>query len=69
MMPKACTAKQQAGEKRHQYSSTFKAETLNMTEQPDNTKESVVKHLRIDQSQISRYLNNKIQITKDAADV
>ena len=38
-----------------------------MMEQPGNTHESVAEHFRIDQSQVSRYLKNKIQITKDAA--
>ena len=65
---KAWTAKQQAGKKRHQYSSTFKAETLNIMEQPNNTQESVGKHFQSNQSQVSKYLKNKIQIMKDAAD-
>ena len=39
-----------------------------MMEQLRNTQESVVKHFPIDQSQVSRYLKNKIQTTKDTAD-
>ena len=35
---KAPTAKQQPGKKRRQYSATFKAEVINMMEQPGNTK-------------------------------
>ena len=38
-----------------------------MMEQLGNTQESVVEHFRIDQSQVSRYLRNKIQIMKDEA--
>ena len=37
-------------------------------EQLRNTQESVVKHFPIDQSQVSRYLKNKIQTMKDTAD-
>ena len=39
-----------------------------MMEQLRNTQESVVKHFPIDQSQVSRYLKNKIQTMKDTAD-
>ena len=38
-----------------------------MKQQPSNTQESVTEHLQIDQIQVSRYLKNKIQITKDTA--
>ena len=65
---KAHAAKQQAGKKHHQYSAAFKVEVINMMEQLGNTQESVVEHFRIDQSQVSRYLKNKIQIMKDEAD-
>ena len=65
---KACAAKQQAGKKRHQYSTTYKEEVIDMMEQLDNSQESVAEHFRIDQSQVSRYLKNKIRILKDAAD-
>ena len=39
-----------------------------MMEQLRNTQESVVNHCPIDQSQVSRYLKNKIQTMKDTAD-
>ena len=39
-----------------------------MMEQLRNTQESVVKHFPIDQSQVSKYLKNKIQTMKDTAD-
>ena len=39
-----------------------------MMEQLRNTQESVVKHFPIDQSQVSRYLKNKIETMKDTAD-
>ena len=65
---KAPAAKQQAGKKCHQYSVDFKADVFNMMQQPSNTQESVTEHLQIDQIQVSTYLKNKIQITKDTAD-
>ena len=65
---KAEAAKHQAGKKRHQYSAVFKAEVIDQMEQPGSTQESVAEHFRIDQSQVSRYVKNKIEIMRDAAD-
>ena len=57
-----------AGKKRHQYSANFEAEVINMMKQPGKKQESVADHFRIDQSLVSMYLKNKIQIAKGATD-
>ena len=63
-----CAAKRQAGKKRHHYTTIFKTEVINMMEQLGNNQESAIELFRIDQSQASSYLKNKIETMKDAAD-
>ena len=65
---KAPAAQPQAGKKRHQYSANFEAEVINMMKQPGKKQESVADHFRIDQSLVSMYLKNKMQIAKGATD-
>ena len=61
-------AVERAGKKRVQYTAAFKAEVINALDEEDATQESVATRFNIDQSQVSRYVKNKSQVMKDAAD-
>ena len=56
--------RERAGKKRVQYT----AEVINALDEEDATQESVATRFNIDQSQVSRYVKNKSQVMKDAAD-
>ena len=60
--------RERAGKKRVQYTAAFKAEVINALDEEDATQESVATRFNIDQSQVSRYVKNKSQVMKDAAD-
>lgn len=60
--------KETAGKKRCQYTAMFKANVINALDEPDATQETVADKFNISQSQVSRYVKNRSQIMKDAAD-